>query len=560
MAAFVKQMTPVLTAHGANTNGVANDFAALLLIQTTSGTLPAAVVGVPYNNGTGYQFVASGGSGTIQWTTSGALPTGLTLSPSGLLSGTPSGAGAFTFDVTASDGSATPQTATQTISMTVAARTTSTTLALAQNPIVVNAVVTATVTVTDTQPVGNKSFPSGTVTVGSGAVTGSCSLSPTASPGVSTCQASLSAAAAGSYPLTAAFTATTVHAASSSSSVTLTVNPRATTTIVTFTPNPATVLSSSAVKATVADVDAAGLKSSPAGVITISSSVAGDVFSPPTCPLSASDSTTSACSVTFTPESNVARTITASYGGSTVHAPSGSGGSLAVKGNTATTITSILPSPVAVGVQATVSVAVAAAPPAAGTPTGTVTVSGGAAGGCTVTLASGTGSCVWTPLSGGSVSLTATYGGDSFFNPSTATSVIPVAVYYAFTGFLTPMAAAGTLAAPSFSGTSTYGSAQPIKWQLKNSAGNYISDLATALSLQGVPYTSGCSGQATGTPVLLYTPTTGAKGGSTFRYDAGNKQFIFNWNTGYMPGPGCYELELQLNDGSPIRATIERLQ
>ncbi len=68
-----------------------------------------------------------------------------------------------------------------------------------------------------------------------------------------------------------------------------------------------------------------------------------------------------------------------------------------------------------------------------------------------------------------------------------------------------------------------------------------------------------CSGQALGTTTLLYSPTTGAKGGSTFRYDSGTHQFIFNWDTGYMPGPGCYELELQLNDGSPIKATVEQL-
>src|SRR5262249_22198653 len=106
---------------------------------------------------------------------------------------------------------------------------------------------------------------------------------------------------------------------------------------------------------------------------------------------------------------------------------------------------------------------------------------------------------------------------------------------------------------------STFGSAQPIKWQLRDGAGNFITDLSTAQLLQGVKYTSGCSGQALGAATLLYSPTTGAKGGSTFRYDAPSNQFIFNWNTGFMPGPGCYELELQLNDGSAIKATIEQL-
>src|SRR5262249_28949176 len=74
MKEFVKQMTPVVTAHGANTNGTANDFAALLFIQTTSGALPGAIVGVPYNGGNGYQFTSAGGSGAITWTTSGTLP------------------------------------------------------------------------------------------------------------------------------------------------------------------------------------------------------------------------------------------------------------------------------------------------------------------------------------------------------------------------------------------------------------------------------------------------------------------------------------------------------
>lgn len=561
MKDFVKQMTPVITAHGANTNGGANPFAALLFIQTTSGTVPAAVVGVPYN-GTGFQFVSAGGSGTITWSATGTLPTGLTLSASGLLSGTPLAAGDFQFSVTATDGSSPAQSSTQTITMTVAARTTSTTLTFAKNPIVVNEVVAATVTVTDTQN-GTKAFPTGTVSVGSGAVTGSCNLAPTATAGISSCQAFVSATAAGIYPLAASFPGTTVHSASSSSSTNLTVNARATATGVTLSPNPVTVLSPTTVTATVTDVDAAGLKSSPAGLIAFSSNVAGDVFSPAACAPAPGPNSTSTCPVTLTPGTNAARTIVASYGGSTVHAASASApAGLTVKGNTTTTIVSILPSPYVVGVPATVSVAVAAAAPAVGTPTGTVAVSGGAAGSCNVTLVSGSGSCVWTPLTGGTVTLTATYSGDSFFNPSVASSApLPVLVYYAFTGFLSPMATAGTLASPTFSGTSNYGSAQPIKWQLKDSAGNFITDLTTTTNLSAAPYAPGvCAGQASGTPVLLYSPTTGAKGGSTFRYDSGTNQFIFNWNTGYMAGPGCYELELQLNDSSPIKATIEQLQ
>jgi hypothetical protein len=563
MKDFVKQMTPVITAHGANTDGTVHPFAALLFVQTTQGALPVAVVGVPYN-GTGYQFTSVGGSGAITWSVTGTLPSGLTLSPSGLLSGTPTGSGSFNFTVTASDSSATPQTSSQNITMTVAPRASSTTLTLAKNPVAVNEVVAATVTVTDTQPDGTKSFPAGVVTVGSGAVAGSCSLAPTATAGVASCVTSLSASVAGSYPLTAVFTATTVHAGSTSPSVNLTVNLRATATTVTFAPSSGTVLSPTTVGASVSDVTAAGLPSSPAGTVTFSSSVPTDSLTPAGCPLASSGSGISACSVSLTASTNAARTITATYGGSAVHAPSSSVSGYTVKGSTTTTITSINPSPYVLGTPATVSVTVAGVAPATGTPTGPVTVSAGAAGSCTIAAldATGNGSCVWTPLTGGTVTLTATYGGDALFNGSAGSSApITVLVYYAFTGFLTPMATAGTHEAPTFSGSSNYGSAQPIKWQLKDSSGNYITDLTTALVLQGTPYAPGsCSGPAGGSPILLYSPTTGAKGGSTFRYDTGNNQFIFNWNTGYMPGPGCYEIELQLNDGSPIKATIEQLQ
>jgi hypothetical protein len=64
-----------------------------LAIATT--TLPGATVGAPYN----HQLQASGlFSGDAVWTTTG-LPSGLTLSPGGVLSGTPLAAGTHSFDV-----------------------------------------------------------------------------------------------------------------------------------------------------------------------------------------------------------------------------------------------------------------------------------------------------------------------------------------------------------------------------------------------------------------------------------------------------------------------------
>ncbi|MBX7218660.1 MAG: putative Ig domain-containing protein [Blastocatellia bacterium] len=62
--------------------------------------LPAGTVGTAYNQ----TFTASGGSGTFGFgVTAGTLPTGMTLSGTGLLSGTPTVNGTFNFTVTATD-------------------------------------------------------------------------------------------------------------------------------------------------------------------------------------------------------------------------------------------------------------------------------------------------------------------------------------------------------------------------------------------------------------------------------------------------------------------------
>jgi large repetitive protein len=69
-------------------------------VSITPTTLPGAQVAVAYNQ----QLAASGGDGSYTFSISaGALPAGVTLSTSGLLSGTPTAAGNFNFTVTAKD-------------------------------------------------------------------------------------------------------------------------------------------------------------------------------------------------------------------------------------------------------------------------------------------------------------------------------------------------------------------------------------------------------------------------------------------------------------------------
>lgn len=75
-------------------------------------------VAVPYS----YQFLSTGGAAPISYTlSSGSLPPGLTLSPTGLLSGTPSLYGNYSFSLTATDSGATPAVTVGTYQVFIAA-------------------------------------------------------------------------------------------------------------------------------------------------------------------------------------------------------------------------------------------------------------------------------------------------------------------------------------------------------------------------------------------------------------------------------------------------------
>ena len=135
-----------------------------------------------------------------------------------------------------------------------------------------------------------------------------------------------------------------------------------------------------------------------------------------------------------------------------------------------------------------------------------------------------------------------------------------VAMPCQFIGFLSPLTTAGTIAAPSFSGTVKQGSAVPIKWQLLDASGNPISDLTTLKLMQACPTTSSTAAPGSSNCVLLYTPTAGAKGNSTFRFSY--PQFIFNWDSKSTIGSvaGFFTIEVTLSDGSAAKATTVQFQ
>ena len=80
-------------------------------ITITTTTLPAATIGTAYSQ----TLAATGGTTPYTWSvTSGTLPSGITLSTSGVISGTPTSAGS-TFTVSVSDSSSSILTNTQSL-------------------------------------------------------------------------------------------------------------------------------------------------------------------------------------------------------------------------------------------------------------------------------------------------------------------------------------------------------------------------------------------------------------------------------------------------------------
>jgi uncharacterized repeat protein (TIGR01451 family) len=93
------------------------------LVITTTSPLPQATIGTPYS----VTLAATGGTGgPYTWTlASGTLPAGLTLSPGGVISGTPTAAGTTTFSVSVGDPTTGAFTLTVAPVVTAAAVTTS---------------------------------------------------------------------------------------------------------------------------------------------------------------------------------------------------------------------------------------------------------------------------------------------------------------------------------------------------------------------------------------------------------------------------------------------------
>jgi len=129
---------------------------------------------------------------------------------------------------------------------------------------------------------------------------------------------------------------------------------------------------------------------------------------------------------------------------------------------------------------------------------------------------------------------------DNAGNPST-TTMASYSVRYNFIGFLPPV---DNL--PTFNVVKA-GRTIPVKWQLKDAGGGFISDLS-AVEFNPLHYRQiNCD---SGAPTDLITPDATTTGATSLRYDSTNNQYVFNWQTSSTFAGKCYELLLNLDDGT----------
>lgn len=166
---------------------------------------------------------------------------------------------------------------------------------------------------------------------------------------------------------------------------------------------------------------------------------------------------------------------------------------------------------------------------------GTATVTSGAADERSGLSVDGCGDLDTTTAGTRTITCSATdHAGNS--NSASASYV----VNYELSGFLAPVNDAPVV------NTGKAGRTYPVKWQLRDAVGGFVSSLA---AVTAITYTATSCDAFSGDPTAaLATSTTG---GTSLRYDTTSNQYVYNWAT---PGQGCYMLFVTLNSGQVLTA------
>jgi hypothetical protein len=128
---------------------------------------------------------------------------------------------------------------------------------------------------------------------------------------------------------------------------------------------------------------------------------------------------------------------------------------------------------------------------------------------------------------------------------NTAAKVVSYTVVYDFVGFKPP------IQNPSVVNILNAGRTVPVKWQIPNGKGGFISDLSVVTSIQFQKVACKDYNSGLENPVLAAT-----SGSSGLGYDTTANQYIYNWKTDKSMAGGCYVLILRLNDSSEHRANF----
>jgi hypothetical protein len=240
------------------------------------------------------------------------------------------------------------------------------------------------------------------------------------------------------------------------------------------------------------------------------------------------------------------KALTASYAGDENLLASTAGATHDVQKRTSSSVLSCTTNTVVVGatVSCTVTVTDTSAPGTPSAPQGSVTFASTKPGtfapaSCTLSGSGASASCTiqYTATLPNVQTLTASFGGDVKHHGGSGAFALQAT--YTFVGFFQPVENMPVL------NSGKAGRTIPVKWQLKDAAGGFVSSLAAVVNNPLQYRQIHCDTSAPQDP--LPADTSGSSG---LRYDAGSGQYIFTWQTSGSFANKCYELLLDLDDGT----------